>query len=183
MMGKGSDFLGAWDLYDVPEKSAIFTIKSIEAGKAYNPSASKEEPVTICRFVEPYKPMILTNKNKKILSRLFKTTDDKKLSGKRIKIGFESKKCFGELIDVLRISSEMVSQAGEAAKPAPICDDCKNEIKPLGKRSAQELADYTKEKYGVPLCPDCAKKRADAAQTEADKLDDEQGEQENKVEE
>jgi hypothetical protein len=174
MMGKGSDFLGAWDLYDVPGKSAIFTIKSIEAGKAYNPSTSKEEPVTICRFVEPYKPMILTNKNKKILSRLFKTADDKKLSGKKIKIGFESKKCFGEMTDVLRISSKMVSQVGEAAKPAPICHDCKKEVEPLGKRSAQELADYTKEKYGVPLCPDCAKKRADATQVETEQTDEDE---------
>ena len=53
----------------------------------------------------------------------------------------------------------------EISKPMPTnCTDCNSEIKAFGKKSAAQMVSYTTSKYGVPLCSDCATKRAGAQQ-------------------
>lgn len=39
-----------------------------------------------------------------------------------------------------------------------VCEDCGAVIQPLGNHSAEYLAKYTEQKYGRPLCSECASK-------------------------
>lgn len=42
----------------------------------------------------------------------------------------------------------------------PACEECGQIIGAFGKMNAEEMANYTKTKYGKPLCADCAKSAA-----------------------
>lgn len=47
----------------------------------------------------------------------------------------------------------------EMQKPVKIyCENCKKEIKPFGKTSAEAIAKHTKKTYGAQLCSACATK-------------------------
>jgi hypothetical protein len=162
------NYLGAYSIDD--GKDLILTIKSV-ANEMVVGSDGKKEECVVAHFVEHgTKPMILNSTNMKMISKLFGTPFIEQWTSRKIQIGTERVKAFGEVTDALRVRNRLPSTTQEKF----ICEDCGNEIKPLGKRSSHELADYTKEKYGVPLCPDCAKKRADATQAETEQTDEDE---------
>lgn len=162
------NYLGAYSIED--GKDLILTIKSVANEMVVGADGKKEECV-VAHFVEHgTKPMILNSTNMKMITKLLGTPFIEQWINHKIQIGSERVKAFGEVVDALRVRNRLPSATQEKC----ICEDCGNEIKPLGKRSAQELADYTKEKYGVPLCPDCAKKRADATQAETEQTDEDE---------
>jgi hypothetical protein len=171
------NYLGAYSIDD--GKDLILTIKSVANEMVIGADGKKEECV-VAHFVEHgTKPMILNSTNMKMISKLFGTPFIEQWISRKIQIGTERVKAFGEVTDALRVRNKLPS----ATQEKYICEDCGNEIKPLGKRSAQEIADYTKGKYGNSICSDCATKRNETVQTETDKPNDERGEQENNVEE
>lgn len=70
---------------------------------------------------------------------------------------------------VLNIPTEEMkdpeSETPEISRPMPTnCTDCHNEIKAFGKKTAAQMVSYTTERYGAPLCAECATKRAGATQ-------------------
>ena len=84
-MGKGSNYLGSWDLYDSPNQKIQVTIAKVQDEEVIN--QGKKETATVCYFVErQYKPMILNVTNKKTLAKLFKTTRSENYIGKRIEM-------------------------------------------------------------------------------------------------
>ncbi|MEE3475629.1 MAG: hypothetical protein VZQ79_09825, partial [Ruminococcus sp.] len=42
----------------------------------------------------------------------------------------------------------------------PKCESCGGEIQPRGNNSAEQIAAYTKKKYGQALCSTCATRMA-----------------------
>ena len=148
------NYLGNWD---VPEKSTlILTIKSI-AEETVVGNGGIKECCTVCHFVEDAKPMILNATNKKTLARLFGTKDDEQLKGKRIVIGVEKVKAFGDIFDALRIKKQH-APAANAVKI--ICEACQKEIAAANGLEPEQLAAYTKQKYGQQLCAACATAKA-----------------------
>ncbi|MDO4893782.1 MAG: hypothetical protein Q3989_10820, partial [Eubacteriales bacterium] len=73
-------------------------------------------------------------------------------------IGYEKVKAFGDIHDALRITPRKISQS--AAHTAPKCENCGGEIQPRGNNSAEQIAAYTKKKYGQALCSACATRMA-----------------------
>lgn len=165
-MGKGSNYLGSWDLYDSPNQKIQVTIAKVQDEEVIN--QGKKETATVCYFVErQYKPMILNVTNKKTLAKLFKTTRSENYIGKRIEIGYEKVKAFGKISDALRITMTQVSQQ-PVQQAAPKCESCGNDIKPAGNMTAEQTAWYTKQKYGKQLCSVCATKLAQEGKQNGD---------------
>lgn len=151
-MGKNPNFLGSWDLDELPNREVVLTIDRIVDAEVV--TGAQKEICTVCHWVESgYKPMILNVTNKKTICKLHKTKDTEKLRGKAVIIGIERVKAFGDVYDALRIRPRIPPAK---AAIAPKCEKCGADIAPIGNMSAEQAAAYTKNKYGQQLCAACA---------------------------
>ena len=153
LMGKNPNYLGSWDLYEIPGQEIVVTISKIKDEEVIN--NGQKEGCTVMYFQENYKPMILNLTNKKTLAKLYKSKLSENLVGKRVKIGFEKVKAFGKIHDALRIKNEIPK---EITVPAPKCENCGKEIFAAYGMNPQQLSEYTFKTYGKKLCSDCATK-------------------------
>ena len=156
-MGDEPKYLGSWDLYELPNQKIQVTIKAIREEFVEDTKGQKKKKA-VMYFVEAVKPMILNIENKKRLSKLFFTRDSDAFIGKRIEIGYEKVKAFGDIHDALRVVPRMIPQS--KTYTAPKCESCGGEIQPRGNNSAEQIAAYTKKKYGQALCSTCATRMA-----------------------
>ena len=139
-MGKNPNFLGSWDIEDMPGKELVLSIADIRDEKVT--ANGREETCTVCYFTNnQYKPMILNITNKKTLTKLYKTKETEKLKGKAIAIGIEKVKAFGDIHDALRIKKKIpeVTQ-----KSLPKCEQCGQDIVASSGMTAEQVASYTK---------------------------------------
>jgi hypothetical protein len=151
-MGKNPNYLGSWDLDELPNKEITLVIEKINDEEVV--ANGKGENCTVCHWTDKaYKPMILNVTNKKTLCKLHKTKDTEKLKGKSVLIGIEKVKAFGAVHDALRIRPR-VPQVQNGV--APKCENCKKDITAFGGMNPDQLAAYTKKQYGRALCSDCA---------------------------
>lgn len=159
-MGKNPNYLGSWDLDELPNREVTLTIeKIVDEGVVAN---GQTENCTVIYWTDPtYKPMIMNVTNKKTLCRLYKTKDTEKLQGKAVLIGIERVKAFGDVYDALRIRPR-IPLARSA--PLPRCEACGKEIQVAGSMTPEQTAAYTRRKYGQSLCAECATKKAKEAQ-------------------
>jgi hypothetical protein len=157
-MGKNPNYLGSWDLEDLPNREITLTIERIVDEKAV--ANGKEEVCTVCYWTDKaYKPMILNVTNKKMICKLYKTKETEKLAGKAVVIGVEQVKAFGDIHDALRIRKR-IPKVEAAVK----CADCGADIHGAYGKGPEYIAMYTKKQYGVSLCSACASKRAEVKQ-------------------
>ena len=155
-MGKNPDFMGSWDLEELPNRETVLTVNLIADREVS--ANGRTEICTVCTWSEPgWKPMILNVTNKKTLCKLYRTKDTEKLRGKRVTVGVERVKAFGGMFDALRIRPRIPPEKG--AKPC-ICSDCGQQIDAFGGMDAAQIAAYTAQKFGAALCSNCAKKKA-----------------------
>ena len=145
------DYLGAYALDD--GKDVILTISYVREEKVTGSDGKKDDCV-VCHFSERVKPMILNSTNMKIITKLFGTPYIEDWSGRRIQIGIEKVKAFGDVVDALRVRKFI------PAENVPKCESCGGEIQPRGNNSAEQIAAYTKKKYGQALCSACATRMA-----------------------
>lgn len=153
-MGKNPNYLGSWDLEELPGRELTVTIAKIVDEKVVG-GDGRESICSVCYFTDKaYKPMILNVTNKKAIVKLYKTKDTEKLAGKAVIIGIEKVKAFGDVYDALRIRQRMPQQT----KPenAPKCEECGKEIGAAYNMTPEQLAAYTKKNYGKCLCAECA---------------------------
>ena len=156
-MGKNPNYLGSWDLEDMPNREIVLTIDRIVDEKVVDTTNGKDKVETLCYWTDKaVKPMILNITNKKTLARLYKTKETEKLQGKGVVIGIEKVKAFGDWHDALRIRAR-IPQPVNVVKPK--CEDCKGDIDASGRMTPEQVAAYTKEKYGQCLCGTCATAR------------------------
>jgi hypothetical protein len=155
-MGKNPNYLGSWDLDELPNREATLTIaKIVDEDVVTNGS---KERCTVCYWTDrAFKPMIWNVTNKKMVAKLYHTKDTEKLIGKAVVVGVEQVKAFGDVHDALRIRKR-IPKVEEAVK----CADCGNDIQGAMGKGAAYIANYTKKKFGVCLCFDCAQKRSEA---------------------
>ena len=157
-MGSNPNFLGSWDLDELPGHKIALTIREIRDEKIPN-GQGKEEVETVCYFVEDVKPMILNVTNKKTLVKLHKTKDTERLRGKRILVQIKQVKAFGDIYDALRIAPTIPA---ETKAPAIKCPRCGKPVEAAFGMKPEELIKYTKKKYGAEICAECAKKEAES---------------------
>lgn len=145
------DYLGAYALDD--GKDVILTISYVREEKVTGSDGKKDDCV-VCHFSERVKPMILNSTNMKTITKLFGTPYIEDWSGRRIQIGIEKVKAFGDVVDALRVRKFI------PAENVPKCESCGGKIQPRGNNSAEQIAAYTKKKYGQALCSACATRMA-----------------------
>ena len=158
-MGKNPNYLGSWDLDELPNREVVLTIAKIVDEEVV--TNGKTEVCTVCHWTNTaFKPMILNVTNKKTLCKLYKTKETEKLRGKSVTIGIDKVKAFGSVHDALRLRQK-IPQVASATLPK--CEDCGNDITDFGNMNAEQVAAYRKNKYGKALCNGCAKAAAEGA--------------------
>lgn len=150
------DYLGVYSLED--GQDMILTISHV-CEETVTGQDGKKEKCVVCHFREKCKPMILNATNMKMISKLYDTPYVEEWPGKKIQVGSERVKAFGEIVDALRVRKIIPSETPQTY----ICSKCGAEIKPMGKYTSAYLAAKTKKNYGAELCSDCALKAAEAA--------------------
>ena len=124
------DYLGAYSLDNGNGgySDIIATIASVKVENVTGADGKKEDCM-VMRFKEnkigavDMKPMIVNVTNAKTLEKLFKTPYVEDWSTRRITIGVERIKAFGDVVDALRIRNTLPRETGVVK-----CSDCKSEI-------------------------------------------------------
>lgn len=156
-MGKNPNYLGSWDLYELPNLEVTLTIERIvDEDVATN---GTKERCTVCYWTDKaYKPMIWNLTNKKVVARLYHTKISEQLVGKSLVVGIDKVKAFGDVHDALRIRKR-IPKAAEPVK----CEDCGEIIKAEGNMTVEAIVARTKSRYKACLCFSCATARAEKA--------------------
>ena len=150
-MGKNPNYLGSWDLDEMPGREITLTIEKIVDEEVV--ANGSKEINTVCYWTDrAYKPMILNVTNKKTICKLYKTKETENLKGKSVIIGIERVKAFGDVYDALRIRLKMPQIKETAAK----CENCGKDIPASNGMTSAQVGAYTKKKYGKCLCGECA---------------------------
>jgi hypothetical protein len=149
------EYIGAYALD--PGKDLIATIKSVTKEKVVGADGKKEECI-VMRFMENnLKPMILNSTNAKTIQKLYKTPYIEEWSGRKIQIFVDQVKAFGDVVEALRIRPFIPKSESVRTE----CE-CGAKIEAFGKMSAEQMAQYTYQKYGKPMCAECATKNNEA---------------------
>ena len=156
---KQTDFLGSHDLNDGSGgfREITATIKQAEKQKVKDINGDDSVELVLT-FTDGLKPMILNVTNSRTLAKLFRSSYIEDWAGKKILIGTEKVKAFGEMHDALRIRKRLPVSTKSAGK----CADCKGDIVAVGKVTAEQVKKGTVKTWGDPLCLDCAQKRKEA---------------------
>lgn len=158
------DYLGAYSLDDGNGKyvDVIATIKYVKVENVTGPDGKKED-CAVAHFEENMKPMILNTTNMKMLEKLFKSKYIEDWAGRKIQIGVEKVKAFGDVVDALRIRGFLPRVAGTAK-----CQDCSGEVTATEKMTAAQLVAFAQQRFGAPLCAECMRKRNEKAKQETE---------------
>lgn len=152
-MGKNPNFLGSWDIEELPGREITLTIDRIVDEEVV--AAGQKEICTVIYWTDKsVKKFIVNVTNKKCLAKLYKTTDTEKLKGKSVIIGIEKVKAFGDIYDALRIRPRI--PAAPKQTETILCVECGKPIQAQGGMTAEQVAAYTAKKYGKCICGACA---------------------------
>ena len=165
-MGKNPNYLGSWDLDELPNREVTLTIAKIVDEKVVTNGQS--ELCTVCYWRESgFKPMIWNVTNKKTVAKLYHTKETEKLAGKPVVVGVEQVKAFGDVHDALRIRKR-IPKVSEPIK----CEDCGNVIQGNGNMTVETIVARTKQRYKACLCFSCATARAEKAKQDEGGVND-----------
>lgn len=161
-LGDPPQYLGSWDC---TEGELILTIADFKEEVIEGDKGRKERKCIMYFAEKDVRPMVVNLTNRKMLAKLYHTTDSNKLKGKLVKIGTERVRAFGAEHDALRIRPVIPSAPKQSApaKDDPKCAECGKPIAPASGMSAEQVAAYTAKKYGKALCAECATKEAKGA--------------------
>lgn len=149
------DYLGAYSLCDEATgeyRDVVLTIKSVAVERITGADGKKED-CPVMRFAEGAKPMVLNVTNAKTLEKLFKSKHYETWYGRRVQVGVESVKAFGDVVDALRIRKFLPREDGPV-----VCANCGGEVAEAGEMSAVQVAAYSRKRFGRTLCAECARK-------------------------
>lgn len=101
---KNTDYLGSWDLIDASgqTKNITATIKEIKKQMVHDGKGGQSECIVL--FFNEYKPMIMNATNLKVTAKVMASNYIEDWIGKKIEIGTEKVKAFGEMHDALRVA-------------------------------------------------------------------------------
>lgn len=101
---KNTDYLGSWDLIDAngQTKNVTLTIKEIKKQMVHDGKGGQSDCIVL--FFNECKPMIMNATNLKVTAKVMGSNYIEDWIGKKIEIGTEKVKAFGEIHDGLRIA-------------------------------------------------------------------------------
>lgn len=147
------NYLGAYSLDD--GKDIVLTIDVVRQETVIGADGKKDDCI-VCHWKENQKPMILNSTNCKMIQKLLGTPYIEEWNGKKIQIGTEKVKAFGDVVEALRVRKFLPK--AEPQKEI-ICEVCGKPIQPAYNYTAEQVAESTYKKYGHKLCADCASKQ------------------------
>lgn len=158
------NFIGEGDFQEGEEK--IVTIAKVNSSETVTTQEGKSTKA-VCHFLEPnVKPMILNVARSKSIEKVAKSPYFEDWIGVKIQLYIEHGiKAFGEVVSAVRV---------RPYKPKAVvmvkCEKCGEDIKPGHGMNSEQMAEYTRKKYGAALCAKCAteanKMAQDAKKTE-----------------
>lgn len=152
------NYLGEADFYEGEEK--IGTISRVVQNEKVQTAEGKSEKAVVY-FQENLKPMILNVSRSKAIEKVTGSPYFEDWLGVPIQLYIEHGiKAFGDVVSAVRVRPRR-----PVIKAAVKCSDCGNDIQGAMGKGADYIAAYTKKKFGICLCFDCASKR----QAEAEK--------------
>lgn len=155
------DFLGQWDAAD---QDIVLTIAGVVQEDVTDPTTHKAKKKVCLVFKETNKKMVLNATNREIIAReLLKTYDYTKWPGNKVQLYKDPKVRFGrDEVGGLRVRKTRPENAAQI-----FCEECGQEILSSNGMTPEQIAAYTKKKYGKALCPVCAAKEKEAANAES----------------
>lgn len=118
-----TDYIGSWD-FKTGEKK-VLTIKEIVQKTVFNPNKNKDELSVIMYFSNHPCGMFLNTTNKKMLIKLFTTSETDQYKGKNITLVTKMIRVRGEDMEAVRIDNTLPSQP---ATPTPTKKETLNEL-------------------------------------------------------
>ena len=158
LMMNNSDYIGAYTFQPGEEKT--LTIRSCGMEQVYNPSENKKETCMVIHWMENEKPLIANVTNCKTISKVLETSYTEQWVGKRIVLGVEKVKAFGDVVEAVRVKKKKAAAPIQQAQTI-MCADCKKPIAAYGNMTPDQVAQRSKSKFGVCLCTECGVKRMD----------------------
>lgn len=154
------NYIGEADFREGEEK--ILTIDRVNAAEIVK-TADGQSKKAVLHFRESgVKPMILNVARSKSIEKVARSPYFEDWPGIKIQLYIEHNiKAFGEIVNAVRVRPY-------APKPPKVvkCDKCGADIKPGHGMTSEQMADYTRKKYGAALCAKCATEAANAAKQE-----------------
>ena len=137
-----TDYLGGVDLDDGQggHKDVTATIAQTKRETVKDQNGT-EDTCLVLHFSEKLKPMILNVTNSKTLEKLVGTGYIEDWVGRKIQIGTEKVKAFGEVHDALRIR-KVPPKPDQAEK----CADCRQTIKGTDEATAETIIAGTRKR-------------------------------------
>lgn len=149
------DYLGEADFDEGEEK--VVTIDRVASSVKIKTAEGTSEKAVVY-FREKIKPMILNVSRAKAISKVARSKFVDDWPGVSIQLFIDDNvKAFGDVV-----SSVRVRPTKPTIRQAVKCADCGCDIRGAAGRGADYMANYTAKKFGVPLCFECAEKRAAA---------------------
>ena len=146
------NYLGEADFYEGEEK--IGTISRVVQNEKVQTAEGKSEKAVVY-FMENLKPMILNVSRSKAIEKVAGSPYFEDWLGVPIQLYIEHGiKAFGDVVSAVRVRPRR-----PIIKAAVKCSDCGNDIQGAMGKGADYIAGYTKKKFGVCLCFNCASKR------------------------
>lgn len=153
------EYLGAYSLED--GKDIVLTIDYIKV-ETVTGTDGKKEDLPVCHWKEPEKSMILNATNMKMIAKVLGSNFVEDWSGRKVQIGTEKVRAFGDVVDALRIRRYAPKQTA-TANAKLVCSECGKEIKSEFGLTPEQIAESTTQKYGRMLCGSCATAEKDKA--------------------
>lgn len=141
-----------------PGQEIIVTIDRVISHESVKTAEGKSDKAVVY-FKENYKPMILNVARSKSISKVCGSPYFEDWIGHKIQLYIQNNiRAFGDFVNAVRVRE---------FKPREYkCTDCGAIINDFGKKTAEEIARNTKDKYGKPLCANCAMKVSKNMKTE-----------------
>lgn len=151
------NYLGEADFNEGEEK--IATIARVIRDETVVTAEGKSKKA-VAHFQEPLKPMILNVARSKAIEKVAGSPYFEDWAGVKIQLYIDHNiKAFGDVVSAVR-----VRKTKPVVRNAIKCVDCGKDVQGAMGKGADYIAAYTKKKFGVCLCFDCAQKRSAPAQ-------------------
>lgn len=151
------DYLGEADFNEGEEK--IVTIDRVVSGVEIK-TAKGTEYKSVVYFKERVKPMILNVARSKAITKVAGSKFVEDWIGVQIALYIDDNvSAFGEIVSAVRVRPRK-----PVVRTSVKCADCGNDVQGAMGKGADYIAAYTKKKFDVCLCFDCAQKRSEKAQ-------------------
>ena len=149
------NYLGEADFGEGEEKVA--TISRVVRDETIQTAEGKSKKAVVY-FAEGIKPMILNVARSKAIEKVAGSPYFEDWLGVKIQLYIEHGiKAFGDVVSAVRVRPRK-----PIIKTAEPCADCGQEIQGANGRNADYIAAYTKKRFKVCLCFNCAQKRTEA---------------------